>query len=113
MADDYRGNDVLKLLDRLEDMLEHRPQFMNRAWGVDLDMFFTLTRKVRASLPDEVRQARRVQSDQDRIISDAREEAGRVLEDARNQAGLLVSQSEITRTASERSQSLIAQAEQD
>jgi vacuolar-type H+-ATPase subunit H len=99
--------------DRLEDMLEHRPQFMNRAWGIDLDTFFTLTRKLRASLPDEVRQARKVHSDQERIIGDARHEAARIVEDARNQAGLLVTQSEVTRLASERAQSIIAQAEQD
>ena len=113
MADDYRGDDILKLLDRLEVMLEDRHQFLNHAFWVDLDKFHTLTRKIRASLPEEVRQAVKVHSAQERILGDARQDASRILEDARNQASLLVTQSEIVQQATERAQTLLVQADQD
>lgn len=114
MGEEYRGDDILKLIDRLEDMVEgHRLVFMNRAWGIDVDHFCTVTQKIRASLPEEIRHARKIHSDQERILNDAREEANRIIEDSRNQASLLVTQDEIARQSTERAQVLISQADQD
>ena len=67
--------DVLKLLDKLEDLADGAIEFWHRAWGLILDEFHMLTNKIRASLPDEVRRASRVAGDSDRIVSAARDEA--------------------------------------
>ena len=92
---------ILKLLDNLEDLGENTVNFMNKAWGMDLEEFHVLINKIRASLPPEFRRATRVVGDSDKIVSDARDEAlamreqaieesNRVVAEARQMAAKLV-----------------------
>ncbi len=114
--------DILKLLDRLEEQVESAIHIFNKAMFVDLDEFFVLTNKIRASLPDEVKRASRLASDGDRIVQAAREdalqifehakaEAAAIVEEARAQAAVLVDSSEIKRLATVQAKEIIAAAE--
>jgi len=114
--------DILKLLDRLEEQVEQSMHLFNKAMFVDLDEFFVLTNKIRASLPDEVKRASRLASDGDRMVAAAREEAARILdqaraeatgmtEEARRQAAVLVDSSEIKRLATTQAREIIGAAE--
>ena len=114
--------DILKLLDRLEEQVEGATHLFNKAVFVDLDEFFVLTNKIRASLPDEVKRASRLANDGDRIVAAARDEAARILEqaraeaagiseEARTQVALLVDSSEIKRLAASQAKEIIAAAE--
>ena len=118
----HSQDDILKLLDNLEELADDAYRFFGRAWGLDLEEFYMLTNRVRASLPDEVRRASRVANDSDKIVSAAKEEAkmiqeqgveeaGRVVEEARQMAARLVETSDINRLAKAQAQEIMANAE--
>ncbi|MDO8588541.1 MAG: hypothetical protein Q7T82_16055 [Armatimonadota bacterium] len=115
--------DVLKMLDKLEELVEGALHLFNKAWFVDLEEFFVLTNRIRASLPEEVKRASRVAIDSDRIVGSAREEAAqltdqardeatRFIEAAREDAARLVDSSEINRLATAQAKEIVAAAEQ-
>lgn len=115
--------DVLKMLDKLEELVEGSMHLFNKAWFVDLEEFFVMTNRIRASLPDEVKRASRVATDSDKIVGSAREEAARILEESREDAdrmiamaseevSRLVDASEINRLATSQAREIVAAAEQ-
>ncbi|MFQ3550078.1 MAG: hypothetical protein SNJ70_10050 [Armatimonadota bacterium] len=114
--------DVLKLLDRLEELAEDSFSLFGRAWGLSLEEFHMLLNKVRASLPDEVRRAKRVANDSDTIVSAAKEEAellmqqanaeaDKIVEEARQVAAKMVDTTEISRLAKTQANDIVANAE--
>lgn len=114
--------DILKLLDDLEDLVDNSKPFIGRAWGISLDEFNVLVNKIRASLPDEVRRAKSVAGDSDRIVMAAKEEAemineqaieesNRIVEEARQMASRLIDTSEINKLAKAQAQEIMASAE--
>jgi hypothetical protein len=117
--------DILKLLDQLEDLIDKHPfKLFHRAYGVDLDQFFTLTNRIRATLPEEVKRATQVSRDTERIIAAAKDEAQRItdraereraqtMREAQEQAALLVSNDEITRQAQEQAADILRRADQE
>ena len=106
--------DVLKLIDALEDLVEQtRWRMFHRVYGVDEDRFFTLTNKLRASLPEEVKTAARVARDSERILADAREQAERVITEAKERAAVLVSNDEITRQGQRQAEEIIRRAQEE
>ena len=115
--------DVLKMLDKLEELVEGAVHLFNKAWFVDLEEFFVLTNRIRASLPEEVKRASRVAVDSDKIVGaareeaslmagQAREEAARIIEAAGQEAARLVDSSEIDRLATAQAKEIVAAAEQ-
>lgn len=89
---------------------EHRPQFLHRAWGFDLDKFFTHVNRIRSALPEDIKAASRLSQDRQRILESAEAERERLLGEAREQAALLVSNDEIVRRASEQAEEIIQRA---
>jgi cell division septum initiation protein DivIVA len=123
LTGDGAAIDVPKLLDRLEDLVEGSRHFFNKAWGVDLEEFYILTNKIKASLPDDVRKATRLTKDSQRIVDEARMEAEQVVErakkeaerlvvDARSEAERLKDNHEIVRLATTQAKELLSQAEE-
>ncbi len=103
--------EILKQLEELERMgEEHRPQLMHRAWGFDLDRFFTQLNRVRSALPEEIKTATRVAQERQQILETAEAERDRLLEEAREQAALLVSNDEVVRRATEQAEEIIQRA---
>lgn len=103
--------EILKRLEELERMgEEHRPQVLHRAWGFDLDRFFTQVNRIRSALPEEIKTATRVVQERQRILESAEAERERLLEEAREQAALLVSNDEVVRRATERAEEIIQRA---
>lgn len=115
-------DDVLRLLDKLEELADSTQSFLGRAWGLNLEEFHMLTNKIRASLPDDVRRASRVASDSDKIVTAAKEEAigileqagaeaERVVQEARQMAAKLIDTSEISKMAKAQAQEILSNAE--
>jgi cell division septum initiation protein DivIVA len=115
--------DLERLVDELETRVESSRQIMNHAVWLDLDEFFEITRRIKSSLPDEIKRASRVTREGSRILDDAREEARRMLDEARAEAERLVHTAraeaerlieagEIQRLATERATQIVGQAEQ-
>jgi vacuolar-type H+-ATPase subunit H len=90
--------DIQHLLDRLEALLSDSRRIGGKLI-VDAQRSWDLIDQMRISVPEEVKQAQRVNQERDRIIAQAKEEAGRIIELARQEAAKLTEEHEIARQA--------------
>lgn len=123
--------DVNKLLDELEELVEHRPlpvmrgiRPFRKAFFLDVDDVLDYTHQIRASLPQQIQRADQITREKDRILAEAREQADHMVTEAAEQAELairkaqdesriLVSNHEITRQAQQEGQRIVEQARQE
>lgn len=106
--------DILHLVDRLEALINESrriPMTANRV--VDEDRILELIDQMRIAIPDEVKKARRVQQEKDRIIAQAHEEAARILELAREEAMTLVQKDSVAQAAQARADAIIERAHRE
>jgi vacuolar-type H+-ATPase subunit H len=106
--------DILHLVDRLEALLQdgwRLPLTSNRV--VSEEEFLEIIDQMRVSVPQEVRQARRVQQERDRILAQAQEEANRVVALAHERVEALAEQHEVVRAAEVRAEEITVQASQE
>lgn len=106
--------DILYLIDRLEALLnEGRHLPLTKGVVVDEQRAWDLIDQMRIAIPDEIKKAKRVNQERDRIIAQAHEEAGRVVDLAREEASGLVSDHELTRGAESRAETIVERARRD
>jgi cell division septum initiation protein DivIVA len=67
--------------------------------------------QLRVTIPEEIKSARRVTNEVERLLEQAREEAEQILARAQEQATYLIEERELTRQAEELSQEIVRQAE--
>ncbi len=72
-----------------------------------------LVDQLRVSVPDEVRQARRITEDAGRISERARDEGDAIIARAQEKAAQMLDERELVRAAQERSGELLAQAQSE
>ncbi len=80
---------------------------------IDQARALDLLDQLRVAVPEEVRQAKRISEETERIVERAQEEAERILARAQEQAAFLIEERELTRAAEIRSREIIAQGERD
>lgn len=80
---------------------------------IDQARALDLLDQLRVAVPEEVRQAKRISEETERIIEHAQEEAERILARAQEQAAFLIEERELTRAAEIQSANLIAQGEHE
>jgi vacuolar-type H+-ATPase subunit H len=105
--------DVLHMVDRLETML-------SKGWRIPFtsnvvireDAFLDIIDQIRGSIPDEVKQAKRLGADRERILEQAHQEAERIVAMAHEQVDALASNQEVVRQAERRAQEISVQANQ-
>ena len=69
---------------------------------VDVDKMRDIIDDVRANLPDEMRQSKKIVDDRERIIQEARQEADNIIKQAEERAKALVSDQEVVKRAQKR-----------
>ena len=77
---------------------------------VSVTGFKDILDEIRANLPQEIRQARGIVADRNRIISQANQEAEAIIHSAEDRARKMVAKSEIVRQAQHRSSEMISDA---
>lgn len=104
--------DIMYLLERLEEVLGAgtRLPFTSRAL-VDDEECFEIIDQIRLSLPNEIRQARKVNADRDAVIDQAQARAEQIIRGAENEAAELVQNHHIAREAEAQGEEIIVQAE--
>jgi len=104
--------DILHLVDRLETLLSKswRLPFTSNV-VIQEDAFLDIIDQMRISIPEEVKQARRVTAERDRLLEQAQEEADRIVALAQEQAGSLADDHEIVKTAQARADEVLARAQ--
>jgi hypothetical protein len=106
--------DIMHLLDRLETVLTSSSRIpMTGKAVVDEQECLDIIDQLRVAIPDEVKQAKRLQQDKDRIVQDAQEQATRVVAHAQDQASNMMLQHEITRAAEAKARRLMEEADRE
>lgn len=104
----------LKLLDRLEDLVERsfRVPLLGRIL-VNEEEFFVLSNKIRSSLPEEIRQAIEINKNVQRIEGEAKERAERIIKEAEEKTESLINEDRITKEAESKAKEIRSQAEKE
>ncbi|MFN8630408.1 MAG: hypothetical protein U0838_08845 [Chloroflexota bacterium] len=80
---------------------------------VDREQALNLIDELRVAVPEEVRAAKRINSEGERIIEKAQEEAERIVARAQEQAAFLIGERGLTEAAEAESRRIIIEAEDD
>ena len=104
--------DILYLLDRLENLIagSRRMPLVNQIILKEADIL-SIIDEMRTVIPDEIKQARRIMQDKERILSQANAEAANIISRARAESERAMNRDGLLRAAEGRSQELIRQAE--
>ena len=79
--------DVLVLIDRLDDLLHNAKAVpLTDRVRIDREEIFDILDQMRATIPDEVKQARWIVKERQEMLGEAKREVDRLLADAREQA---------------------------
>ena len=103
--------DILYLIDRLDNLIasSRRMPLVNQIMLKEGEIL-SIIDQMRTSIPEEVKQARRIVQEKERILSLAQEEASNLLARAREETEHAMQREGLLHAAEERSQELIRQA---
>jgi vacuolar-type H+-ATPase subunit H len=100
--------DIQFLVERLEAMVVNaRKVPMTSNVMLEQAAILDLVDQLRVAIPEEVKAARRINQESDRVIAKAREEAEQIIGAAQEQAALLLQDQSILREAESRAQELL------
>lgn len=105
--------EVLRLLDMLEDLIEESSSipFAQKAM-VDREEVLELVKEIRLQIPDEVKQAKWIKEERQRILAEAQEDAENIIEEANKHISSLVDENEVAKMAKQRGEEIIQQAQE-
>ncbi len=104
--------DIQFLVERLEALVVNaRKVPMTSQIILEQATVLDLIDQLRVAIPEEVRQARRINQESDRVLAKAREEAEQIIGAAQEQAALLLQDQSILRQAEAKAQEMIDRAQ--
>ena len=102
------------MVERLESLIANgKPLPLTRNAIIDRDAALNLIDELRVAVPEEVRAAKRINTEGERIIEKAQEEAERIVARAQEQAAFLIEERGLTEAAAAESRRIIALAEDE
>jgi hypothetical protein len=106
--------DILYLVDRLENLIagSRRMPLVNQIIIKESDIL-NIVDQLRTTIPDEIKQARRIIQDKERILAQAQADANALLARARDESEQAVNREGLLKAAQARSQELLRQAEEE
>ena len=106
--------DIIFLVERLESLIANGKKLpLTTNVVVDQNAALGLIDELRVAVPEEVRAAKRINSEGERIIEKAQEEAERIVAKAQEQAAFLIGERGLTQSAERQSTAIIADAHSD
>ena len=103
--------EIFTLLETLEDLLENSRSLPFSSKGlVDKEEMLDLIKEIRIKLPDELKQAKWVKEERQRILVEAQKEADGIVKEAENRIIAMIDEHEITRKAYEKKVEIIETA---
>ncbi len=101
-------------MDRLESIIgaSQRLPFTSRIL-VNEQAILDAIDQMRITIPDEIKQAKRISADRERIIANAQGEADQILAAARERASYLLQDRELTKSAEVKAQGIIDEARRE
>ncbi|HET7702775.1 MAG TPA: hypothetical protein VFK35_05200 [Candidatus Limnocylindrales bacterium] len=106
--------DIIFLVERLESIIANGKRLpLTNNVVVDQAAALGLIDELRVAVPEEVRAAKRINSEGERIIEKAQEEAERIVAKAQEQAAFLIDERGLTQQADAESRRIVAEAQAD
>lgn len=104
--------DLLSVLNELEDLIETSGKIpLTHKVMVDEDRILDLLDHIRTNMPDEIRQAKWIIQEREKVLNDSQKEAVRIVEDAKKQVERQADDSEVVRHAKNAAEEIIQKAE--
>jgi hypothetical protein len=101
-------------VERLESLIANGKSLpMTHNAIIDRDAALNLIDELRVAVPEEVRAAKRINQEGERIIEKAQEEAERIVARAQEQAAYLIGERGLTEAAEDESRRILAQADEE
>ena len=103
--------EIFTLLDNIEDILDKSKNvpFSNKAM-VDKDEILEIISEMRLKLPEELKQAKWIKEERQRILVEAQKEADDIVKEAENRIISMIDEHEITKKAYEKKAEIIETA---
>jgi cell division septum initiation protein DivIVA len=103
--------DVLVLIDKLDDLVHNaKPVPLTDQVRLDKEEVYDILDQMRATIPEEIKQARWIVKERQEMLAEAKREAERVVKEARERQDRLVSQEEVTKEAQRAAEEIIDEA---
>lgn len=104
--------DLLGLLNEMEELIENCARIpMTRKVLVDEDRLLDFLDRIRTTMPDEIRQAKWIIQEREKVMADSKREAARILEDAQKEIEKRAEESEVARQAQLVAEEIVRKAE--
>jgi cell division septum initiation protein DivIVA len=104
------STDILQLIDRLEEIVASSSKML---WSgklmIEEDELLEVIDQLRMAMPQEIKQARRIVQDRQKIITDAQAEADKILSVAKERAEYLMNEQGLVNEAKARSEEILRQ----
>ena len=106
--------DILMLVDRLEAVVNSgwRMPMTSRVQIDERDVLDVLD-LMRTTVPEEIKQARRINQEREKMLAQAQTEANRLVSQAQDRVERLVSEDSVLQVAEQRAHDIVARAQED
>ncbi|HEV2771514.1 MAG TPA: hypothetical protein VGV57_01585 [Thermoleophilaceae bacterium] len=103
--------DVLVLIDKLDDSIHNgKPVPLTDQVRVEREEIYDILDQMRATVPEEIKQARWIVKERQEMLAEAKREAERIIREARDQQERLINQQEVVRLAERQAEDIIEEA---
>jgi cell division septum initiation protein DivIVA len=103
--------DVLVLIDKLDDLVHNaKPMPLTDQVRVDKEEIYDILDQMRATIPEEIKQARWIVKERQEMLAEAKREAERIMKEARDRQDRLISEEEVTKQAERAAEDIIEDA---
>src|SRR5947207_2803603 len=103
--------DVLVLIDKLDDLVHNAKAVpLTDQVRIDREEIYDILDQMRATIPEEIKQARWIVKERQEMLAEAKRECDRILGEAREQAVREASQTEIVKLAERQAQDIVEDA---
>src|SRR4051812_8695126 len=105
--------DVLVLIDKLDDLIHNAKRTMmpgSDQVRLDREEIYDILDQMRATIPEEIKQARWIVKERQEMLAEAKREAERIVKEARDRQNQLVSQEEVTKQAERAADDIVEDA---
>ena len=103
--------DVLVLIDRLDDLVHNAKAVpLTDQVRLDREEIYEILDQMRATIPEEIKQARWIVKERQEMLAEAKRECDRIIQEAREQAMREASQTEIVKLAEKQADDIVDDA---
>jgi len=103
--------DVLVLIDKLDDLVHNaRPVPLTDQVRVDKEEIYDILDQMRATIPEEIKQARWIVKERQEMLAEAKRESERIIKESRDEQAQMVSSEEVVKQAERQAEEIVEDA---